>query len=71
MNRRRFAGYVEGKTIDEIKGIAVDESGHLEAADLTSSVTIAIGDLVSVIEKAVNNASDKGAGAPINSASRS
>jgi hypothetical protein len=58
-----FAGYVEGKTIDEIKGIAVDESGHPEAADLTSSVTIAIGDLVSVIEKAVNNASDKGAGA--------
>ncbi len=56
-----FAAYVTGKTVDEVKGIAVSAEGTATAADLTSSVTIHIGDFVAAIEKAVNNAQDLGA----------
>lgn len=56
-----FAAYVVGKTLDEVKGIAVNEEGIATAADLTSSVTIHIGDFVAAVEKAVNNAQDLGA----------
>lgn len=56
-----FAAYVIGKTVDEVKGIAVNEEGVATAADLTSSVTIHIGDFVAAIEKAVNGAQDLGA----------
>jgi len=56
-----FAAYVTGKTVDEVKGIAVDAAGVATASDLTSSVTIHIGDFVAAIEKAVNNAQDLGA----------
>lgn len=56
-----FAAYVIGKTIDEVKGIAVNEEGVATAADLTSSVTIHIGDFVSAIDKAVANAQALGA----------
>lgn len=56
-----FADYVQGKTVDEIKGIAVDAEGHATGAELTSSVTISIGDFVDAIEQAVANAQDLGA----------
>lgn len=56
-----FAAYTIGKTIDEIKGIAVNDEGIPTEEDLTSSVTIHIGDFVSAVEKAVANAKDLGA----------
>ena len=51
-----LAQYVVGKTVDEVKGIAVTEEGVPSDADLASSVTIHIGDYTSVIDKAVANA---------------
>jgi ribosomal protein L7Ae-like RNA K-turn-binding protein len=56
-----FAAYAQGKTVDEIKGIAVNEEGVPSDAELASSVTIHIGDFVAAIEKAVANAQDLGA----------
>lgn len=56
-----FADYVVGKTVEEVKGIAVDEEGVPTDKDLTASVTIHIGDFVSALEKAVANAEDLGA----------
>lgn len=56
-----FAAYVIGKTVAEIKGIAVNEEGVATDTELTSSVTIHITDYVAAIEKAVNNAKDLGA----------
>lgn len=56
-----FAAYVVGKTIDEVKGIAVTEEGVAADADLASSVTIHIGDFIAAVEKAVTNAQDLGA----------
>ncbi|MGC4019850.1 MAG: hypothetical protein QM793_11910 [Muricomes sp.] len=56
-----FAEYVVGKTVDEVKGIAVNEEGVPTDEDLTASVTIHIGDFVSAVEKAVANAKDLGA----------
>ena len=53
--------YVTGKTIDEVKGIAVTEDGYCVDEDLTSSVTMNISAIISAIEKAVNNAEDLGA----------
>lgn len=51
-----LANYVVGKTADEVKGIAVTEAGVPADADLSSSVTIHIGDFTTVIDKAVANA---------------
>lgn len=56
-----FAKYVVGKTIAEVKGIAVNEKGAPTATDLTSSVTIGVGEFISALEKAVNTAKDAGA----------
>ena len=47
-----FASYVTGKTVEEVNGIAVDESTHPTDADLASSVTIAIGGFQALIAKA-------------------
>ena len=47
-----FAEYVTGKTAEEVSGIAV-EAGKPTDADLTSSVTIAIGGFQSLIAKAL------------------
>ena len=58
-----LAAYVVGKTVDEVKGIAVTEEGVATEADLTSSVTIKIGGYIAAIEKAVANAQDLGAAA--------
>lgn len=58
-----FAAYVTGKTVDEIKGIAVDAEGVPTDADLKSSVTVHVTDFIAVIEKAVSNAQELGASA--------
>lgn len=56
-----FAAYVVGKTIDDVKGIAVNEEGYPSGDDLTSSVTVNIGGFIAAVEKAVLNAQDMGA----------
>ena len=58
-----FADYTVGKTIEEIKGIAVNEEGVPTGEDLTSSVTVHVADFMEAIEKAVANAQDLGASA--------
>ena len=56
-----FADYITGMTVEEVKGIAIDESTKPTDADLTSSVTIAIGGFIPAVEAAVNNAQHLGA----------
>ncbi len=56
-----LAKYVEGKTIKEIKGIAVDQGQHATGSDLKASVTISIGEYIEAIEKAVAHAQALGA----------
>ncbi len=51
-----FAAYAVGKTVDDLKGITVNEEGAPTAADLTSSVTVDINNFVTSIDKAVTNA---------------
>ena len=55
------ADYVVGKTIEEVKGIALTETGAPADADLAASATISIGGFITAIEDAVNNATDLGA----------
>ena len=56
-----MAAYVVGKTVDEVKAIAVDDSGKATDADLSASVTLSIGSFVAGIEDAVNKAAHLGA----------
>lgn len=56
-----FANYVVGKTLDEVKGIAVSSEGLASDADLLASVTIHIGTFIEVVAKAVADAKDLGA----------
>ena len=56
-----FASYVKGKTVSEVKGIAVDAENHPTGSDLVSSVTMSVGDYIAAIEKAASNAKDYGA----------
>ncbi len=56
-----FADYAVGKTIDELKGIALTEEGTPADADLAASVTVEVGGYIAVIEKAVANAKEIGA----------
>ena len=56
-----LAKYVEGKTVKEIKGIAVDQGKHATGSDLKTSVTISIGEYIEAIEKAVAQAQALGA----------
>lgn len=58
-----FADYVTGKTLDEVKGITVTEEGLAGDADLAAGITVHIGDFISIVEKAVGNASELGAAA--------
>ena len=51
-----FAKYVVGKTVDEVKGISLDEEGTPTESELTSSVTIHVGPFIAVIEKAYHAA---------------
>ncbi len=57
-----LAEYAVGKTVDELKNGAIDESGKAPAgSDLASTATIYLGGYVSAIEAAVNNAQHLGA----------
>lgn len=56
-----LAEYAVGKTVDELKNGAVNASGYAADADLASTATIYLGDYVSAIEGAVNNAKHLGA----------
>ena len=47
-----FAQYVTGKSADEVKEIAVSESGAPKDEDLASTVTIKVGGFMELIEKA-------------------
>lgn len=58
-----FADYVIGKTVEEVKGIAVSEEGVPTDEDLSASVTVHVTDFIDAIEKAVENAEELGAGA--------
>lgn len=53
-----FASYVQGKTLEEVKAIKVDEQNYLTGADIKSSVTISVGGFLEAIEKAVGSAQD-------------
>lgn len=55
------AEYAVGKTVEELKNGAVDESGKAKDADLATKATISIGGYVDAIEKAVANAQHLGA----------
>ncbi len=56
-----LADYAVGKTVEELKSGAVNESGKAADADLASVATISIGGYVAAIEKAVANAQTLGA----------
>ncbi len=51
-----FAAYCVGKTASEVQGIAMNEEGLAADADLLASVTVHIGDFMSVVAKAAENA---------------
>ena len=56
-----LASYACGKTVEELKAGAVDETGHAVDADLATTATIYLGGYVSAIENAVFNAQHLGA----------
>lgn len=56
-----LADYVVGKTIEDVKGIALDAEGAPADEELLAGVTIHIAPYLAVIEKAVANATDLGA----------
>ena len=57
-----LAAFACGKTVDELKNGAVDETGYApEGSDLATSATIYLGGYVAAIEKAVANATHLGA----------
>lgn len=56
-----FAAYVVGKTVDQVKGIAVTSDGLAADKDLSSSCTVHVGDFINAVAKAVANAQDLGA----------
>ena len=53
--------YAVGKTVEELKNGAIDETGYAADADLAASATIYLGGYVWDIESAVNNAEYRGA----------
>lgn len=58
-----LAQYAVGKTVQELRSGAVDETGHAADADLATTATIYIGGYVDAIEKAAANAQVLGASA--------
>ena len=56
-----LAQYAVGKTVDQLKNGAVDETGHAADADLASVATISLGGYVAAIEAAVEGAQHLGA----------
>ena len=47
-----FCEYITGKTLEEVKGIALTETTAPAEADLAASVSIAVGDFMGLVEKA-------------------
>ena len=59
---KALADYAVGKTLDQLKNGAIDESGYApDGSDLASSATIYLGGYVAGIEAAVGNAQHLGA----------
>lgn len=56
-----FAAYAVGKTAEQIKGIAVSSEGTASDKELSSSVTVHVGDFITVVSKAAESAKDLGA----------
>ena len=56
-----LADYVVGKTVKEVKAIAINDEGKATGEDLSASVTVSIGGYIDAIEKAAANAKDLGA----------
>ncbi len=56
-----LAAYAKGKTVDQLKNGAVNESGMAKDADLAATATIYLGGYVNAIEAAVGNAQLLGA----------
>ena len=56
-----LASYACGKTVEELRAGAVDETGHAVDADLATTATIYLGGYVDAIENAVFNAQYLGA----------
>ena len=56
-----LASFAVGKTVEELRAGAVDETGHAVDADLATTATIYLGGYVAAIEKAVANARHLGA----------
>ena len=56
-----LANYAEGKTVEQLRAGAVNESGKAADADLASTATIYLGGYVSAIEAAAANAQNLGA----------
>jgi len=56
-----LASYAVGKTVEELKTGAIDETGHAADADLATTATIYLGGYVEAIENAVFNAKALGA----------
>ena len=56
-----LASFACGKTVEELRAGAVDETGHAVDADLATTATIYLGGYVDAIEAAVNNAKHLGA----------
>ena len=57
-----LADYVTGKTLDEVKGIAIDDGGKPTDADITTGCTMNIAEILTAVENAVANAKVLGAG---------
>ena len=56
-----FANYCVGKTLDQIKGMAVTEDNKPADADLAAACTLAVSEFLPGVEDAVNNATHMGA----------
>ncbi len=56
-----LADYVVGKTVDEVKGIAIDDGGKPTDADITTGCTMNIAEILTGVENAVANAKVLGA----------
>lgn len=56
-----LAQYAVGKTVEELRGIALNEKGGAADADLAASVTVSIGGYVDAIAQAAENAEYVGA----------
>jgi len=56
-----FAEYVRGRTLEDVRSIALGEGGRPSDAELTASVTVSVNDFISGIEAAAASAAGRGA----------